>query len=142
MPSKKKFKCIQCGECCRKLAIPIAYSDIKKWQGAQRWDILRKVGFSRKAPTGQGFYIGDTLTIKPCPFLKDNLCSIHDIKPVCCKNAPYGPDKYDCCPVWDESYINQNRLKKVRRRQMKDLKRTVENCDEIMGILNVAYYGN
>jgi len=136
MPTKKQFKCIKCGECCRKLVICITNSDIKRWVKECRNDILKEVVFTRGAPQGDGFYFEQTIIApkKPCPFLLENQCSIHETKPVCCKDAPDSLTSFDVCPSWDKSYINSKRLRKIRARQDKDFKACVTNFEELLGI--------
>ena len=144
--SKKRFECIQCGNCCRQMAICISNSDILRWQEQDRIDILTEVAFSEDAPTGAGFYFPRTIVAPkaPCHFLKDNgdgkhLCSIHDTKPRACKDAPDSLDKFDVCPVWNKSYIVRKRLVKLKQRQTKDFKRCVTNFKALMDILYKAY---
>jgi Fe-S-cluster containining protein len=130
------FKCTKCGACCRELVICITYSDIKRWVKQNRTDILRQVTFTRGAPQGDGFYFEQTITApkKPCLFLIDDQCSIHETKPVCCKDAPDSLTKFDVCPVWDSSYINKNLLKKIKTKQDKDFKKCVINFKELLEV--------
>ena len=117
------FECVQCGKCCELMAICISHSDIMRWQEQGRKDILRNVSFAKDAPQGDGFYVSQTILgpeKKPCPFLVDNLCGIHETKPAVCKDAPFGFTKFDACPVWKSEHINRKRLKKIQRRQAKD----------------------
>ena len=133
------------------MSICISYSDIMRWREQKRFDILREVSFCEGAPQGEGFYFYKTLTKPkgapkdfkaPCPFLayeEDKAtCSIHTTKPVACKDAPDGFDKFDICPAWDTSFINHKRLRKVRNRQYKDFKRCSENGKEILNIITEA----
>jgi Fe-S-cluster containining protein len=101
-----------------------------------REDILKEVSFARGAPQGDGFYFQQTITApkKPCLFLVDNECSIHETKPVCCKDAPASLTSFDVCPVWNTSYINRKRLKKITGRQDKDFKQCVSNFKELLEI--------
>jgi Fe-S-cluster containining protein len=131
----REFTCIKCGKCCKELAICVTFSDIRRWADGGRQDILKSVSFARGAPQGDGFYIADTITApkKPCPFLgDDNLCGIHCTKPVCCKDAPDSLTKFDVCPVWDESFINTKRQKKIARRHDKDFKACVTHFKELL----------
>ena len=130
------FNCIQCGQCCRELVICITYSDIKRWVKQGRTDILREVGFVRGAPQGDGFYFEQTITKpkKPCLFMVDNKCSIHDTKPVCCKDAPASLTKFPVCSQWNASYINKKRLKKITARHDKDFKKCVTNFKELLEV--------
>lgn len=133
---RKRFECKQCGKCCRELVICVTFSDIARWAQEKRRDILKEVYFAKDAPQGDGFYFGKTITSpkQPCPFLRENLCSIHSTKPVCCKDAPASLTKFDLCPEWDESYINKKRLYKIQRRQHKDFGACVTHFKELFEI--------
>lgn len=133
---KKEFKCTKCGECCRQLVISITSSDILRWYEQGRKDILKEITFCKGAPQGDGFYIEKTIVApkQACPFLINNECSIHDTKPVCCKDAPSSLTKFDCCPVWNKSFINKKRLKKIQKRQDKDFKNCVVNFKKLLEI--------
>lgn len=132
----ENFKCIQCGSCCRQYSIPIFYSDITRWSDEDRLDILREVVFCRGAPKGDGFYFESTVTApkKPCIFLKNNLCSIHDTKPMCCKDAPESFEEFDCCPVWNKKFINKDKRENVVARQDRDSKECVNNFEQLLKI--------
>lgn len=127
------FNCRKCGQCCKEMAICITYSDIIRWKEQGRMDIIKEVSFARGCPQGDGFYFEKTLTApkKSCSFLHDNICSIHDTKPVCCKDAPYGFDKFDVCPEWNSSMIDK-RVKKIQARQHKDFKKCVTYFKELL----------
>jgi len=77
------FECVGCGRCCQ----PKWYfqrlqkADIERFAG--REDILKYVGDRRKFPVDE-----NQKYITPCPFLKDNRCTIHDIKSDFCANFP------------------------------------------------------
>jgi Fe-S-cluster containining protein len=118
------------------MVISITYSDIKRWVREGRQDILREVSFVNGAPQGDGFYFAQTITKpkKSCSFLVDDQCSIHGTKPVCCKDAPGSLTSFDVCPVWNISYINRKRLRKIQSRQDKDFKRCVIHFKELLEI--------
>jgi Fe-S-cluster containining protein len=94
------------------------------------------VVFARGAPQGDGFYFERTITApkKVCLFLVDDQCSIHETKPVCCKDAPASFTKFKVCPVWTPAHINEVRLKKIRRRQDKDFGNCVSNFKELLEV--------
>ena len=132
----KKFNCTQCGACCKQMTICITHSDIMRWVEQKRYDILKETVFARGAPQGDGFYFEHTVIApkQPCIFLKDDLCSIHDTKPVCCKDAPDSLTKFDACPVWDKSFINNKRRKKIAARHDRDFKNCVSNFEQLLTI--------
>lgn len=91
------FHCQHCGDCCRgigadKLGILIAPDEIKK--------LARALGTSRKKFIHK-YCNKDTGKIfirYPCPFLKNNECSIYLIRPRICIQYPlYIPIKYANC---------------------------------------------
>lgn len=132
----KPFNCIKCGECCRQIVIPITHSDIIRWVQQERKDILRQVTFCRGAPQGDGFYLEQTITApkKPCPFLVNDQCGIHETKPRACRDAPHSMTSFSVCSEWSEACIDRKRLKKIRRKQEKDFKKCVVHFKELMEI--------
>jgi Fe-S-cluster containining protein len=136
------FKCQQCGKCCEEMAICISYSDFKRWEAENRKDILKEISFAEDFPKDTGFYFYKTILEpgSPCPFLKDNLCSIHDTKPTGCRGFPYGVDEVEC-PQWKPEYLNKKRLKKIKRKQYKDYKKALTHFDEIYPLIVGARFG-
>ncbi len=82
------FLCTLCGDCCRNRVIPLYEKDIKR---------LESAGY-------KGFYEPTTelefeLTGAPykmklkrdgsCIFLKDNLCSVYELRPDTCRRYPF-----------------------------------------------------
>lgn len=92
--------CKMCGECCRKFAISVTYSDIIRWRDEKRDDIISEI-YWYNGKLGQGFYFTKTLTAingkSICPFLKENKCSINDTKPLRCKTYPIKTDYFLFC---------------------------------------------
>ncbi|HMK47119.1 MAG TPA: YkgJ family cysteine cluster protein [Methanocella sp.] len=85
------FECRQCGSCCRSDSmIPLALDDI--YRIADFLDMGPDEFFSQYcremfiggSTTPMAYLVRDT----GCPFLKDNLCSIHFVKPLLCKYMP------------------------------------------------------
>ena len=137
---KPKFTCQQCGWCCRNVVINVSHSDITRWFHEGRWDILREVSFIDNYPkknTG-GFYIVETVRNpkKPYPFLKNNSCSIHDTKPVACKDAPYGYSNFPNCPAFDEAIDDiKKHYPEVTRRQRKDFYQAFKQHRHLINLL-------
>ena len=80
----ENFGCIKCGQCC--LTLP-TYSGLASKEDLERWknrsDILEWIN--------EDMFWYDPKTGKhpeTCPWIKDNKCSIHDIKPDRCKGYP------------------------------------------------------
>ena len=145
MASGTRFECVQCGNCCRQMAICVTYSDMIRWQRQGRNDVLEEVSFCKNAPQGEGFYFHRSV-LKPkrtCPFLEDNLCQIHDTKPRTCKDAPKGFTRFDQCPVWDkELHFNLKSFKRTIKKQDKDFRKCVTQFDRLMEILWDSRSGN
>ncbi|MDI3497279.1 YkgJ family cysteine cluster protein, partial [Archaeoglobus sp.] len=75
------FECRMCGKCCEKLSQCvydpskgkiIAEADLGLFEYVELNDV------ELKSP----------ILIKPCPFLKDNRCAIHEIRPKSCREFP------------------------------------------------------
>jgi len=131
-----KFKCQQCGNCCRQLSIYIGYDDIMRWVEQDRQDILKETVFCKGAPSGDGFYFEHTVTApkQACKFLKDNRCTIYETRPMVCKDFPHSMSKITCCPIWKKEYFNKSRYKKILGRQDKSFKKCVTNFDQLLNI--------
>ncbi len=131
MEDTAMIQCKQCGWCCKNIVINVCYSDIVRWFNLGRYDILSEISFIDNYPKrGEGgFYITKT-ALNPkqqCPFLdkKDSkyVCNIHNIKPLGCKDAPYGykNNKLEGCPIFDEvmhttpNSIRDNIIKNQRK---------------------------
>lgn len=87
------FNCSKCGACCRnQKAVLLTVHDIIRMSGKLG---LKPGEFFKKYCTISAKFSGDGLKrfyLKVdggCPFLKDNLCSVHDVKPVACARNPF-----------------------------------------------------
>lgn len=95
-----KFKCNQCGACCRKISdsgsnhegLPIfewEVEKIKKLAEEKKIKLLLKpLDFVLDKKSGFYFCTGYVLIGEPCVFLKKNLCSIHKNRPIICTAFP------------------------------------------------------
>ena len=133
-------KCIGCGNCCRERAIDIAFSDVLRWSDEKRSDILREVYYLDNYPMrgSGGFYFEKSIPKKedmdrPCPFLSDNRCSIHDTKPSGCKDAPLAYKEFKECPVFEKP--NNDVINAMVKKQTQDIMAAKRNRDIIMNIL-------
>ncbi len=100
--------CKKCGANCCKEGTPVVFP----WEKEEIVDRTGKDPFKKV----KNFYI---IPDHPCPFLKDNLCSIEDIKPLNCKIFPASVFRGDktivSCPVKKlppEFLENVKRIKK------------------------------
>lgn len=77
-----EFECKKCGQCCGgKFVIHVFEEDVSRWKSESRSDIIESVVDGLIEGTGNG----------PCPWLINNLCSIHSTKPLWCR--PFPPSK-------------------------------------------------
>lgn len=129
---KTKFVCTKCGMCCKKLKpksiliFPEDVLKISKKLNISPDEFLEKyccLEYQRIENTTIKLFFLDT-KYSDCPFLLKNECSIHNIKPIQCKNTPYNffsyykiwsympcisSDDYPegCSIKQDEEYIKQ-----------------------------------
>jgi Fe-S-cluster containining protein len=94
------FECRQCGRCCRTLDYhhDVEAEDVKMWRSLGRTDILRWVETAVQKDEDVSYRIWvvpGTRELAPrCPFLKKEpttnhwTCTIHDTKPLICRNYP------------------------------------------------------
>lgn len=95
MPFKFKFECKKCGQCCREAGwVYFLPDDIKR---ASAYLSMTKAEFKKKYLTNQGGLCVEVTALKPCVFLKDEGCIIHEAKPKQCATFPYWPE-----------YVNKN----------------------------------
>ncbi len=86
------FVCHQCGKCCKILS-KIVFDPIEKKIYMENLEVISKhvnldeliEEFSKKVDTNHPVML-------PCPFLRDNRCSIHPIRPKSCRIFPLGKD--------------------------------------------------
>lgn len=90
----KYFECKRCGHCCRR--IPVELDD----EEVARLCKVLKINFEEFEreyldPTANGVYLK-----LPCPFLKENLCTIYECRPETCRFYPFRPDdSIASCPM-------------------------------------------
>ena len=80
-----KIDCTQCANCCRSLIIAPDYPDISRLACAKG---LTTQDFKRTYMRRD--FEGDmVMKQKPCPFLKNNRCSVYEDRPKLCRRYPY-----------------------------------------------------
>lgn len=94
------FECRQCGRCCRSLDYhyEVKAEDVEMWRSLGRSDILKWVEtvFRKDETVGYRIWVvpGTQKLARTCPFLKKEPtgnrwgCTIHDVKPLICRNYP------------------------------------------------------
>ncbi len=102
--------CLKCNSKCCKSESPIVLEKER--------DLILKQTEKDYFKREENYYI---IPNDPCPYLKNNICSIEDIKPIDCKAYPLTIIEkegnlfigiYENCPGL--SYINDNFLKEVK----------------------------
>jgi Fe-S-cluster containining protein len=80
--------CTQCANCCKTVRPTLSDEDVDR--------LVRRLGRAREEFIRQ--YLGPTepgddnpwqTNSTPCPFLKDNLCSVYEDRPTDCRKYPY-----------------------------------------------------
>jgi Fe-S-cluster containining protein len=81
----EQIDCTKCANCCKEKAIVINEEDIRRFR--------EKLGMSRRkfeekylVKNQDDKYIFNK---SPCPFLKDDLCTIYDFRPEYCQSFPH-----------------------------------------------------
>ncbi|GEM_PF-5844535 len=90
-----RFKCKMCGSCCRRLLnLEITAYDIVNWWEIGRKDIIAHlVAIQDDVARSYGVPFIFTFPRRgdgSCIYLLNNLCSIHEIKPLACRIYPFG----------------------------------------------------
>jgi Fe-S-cluster containining protein len=80
--------CTQCANCCREVHPTFSEEEVDRL--ASRLSITREqfieAYLQRSEPGDDNPW---TTRAKPCPFLKDNLCSVYEDRPADCSGYPY-----------------------------------------------------
>lgn len=93
-----RFKCTCCGNCCRFKVTPITEQDVKMLMTAGHADFhVTTPELRLKRVNGK------------CVFLKDDMCSVHEARPLVCRQFPFFKDCWVClvhglsfCPALEE----------------------------------------
>jgi len=107
-----KFKCICCGECCRRISdedstskgLPLfewEIEKIKKLAASKNISIqVEPIDLVLDKKSRKYFCTGYVLVDEPCVFLKDNKCLIHKDRPIVCRAFPVArnPEFFDNVP--------------------------------------------
>jgi len=77
--------CTQCANCCKALVVAPDFRDISELaQHTQISTLDFKKKYMKKDTDGDLVF-----KQKPCPFLKNNKCSVYSSRPQLCRNYPY-----------------------------------------------------
>jgi len=113
-----------------------------RWWEEKRYDILKEISFLKNyGENADGFYIAKTTfnPKQPCPFLKDNLCSIHDTEPISCKDFPEAHAKHEKekieFPARKDFDLDKEKLVKLKKEQALDFKKAEKNKEYLFKLL-------
>jgi hypothetical protein len=80
--------CTACANCCREVKPSFSEDEVKKL--ARRFGMEREQFIERYLERTEANSENPWQTrTKPCPFLKDNLCSVYEDRPADCSGYPY-----------------------------------------------------
>ena len=83
----KKIDCKMCANCCKEALPLLDQTDINRFsEGLGISSLEFKEKYLVEAERESGKY---TFNKKPCPFLKDNICSHYDLRPEDCRSFPH-----------------------------------------------------
>ena len=86
------FSCLRCGRCC-KLEVVVSESELKTIEEKYPEKVKEVERIRKYKQISHELYslLFSTEKHSECIFLKNNLCTIHNYKPVLCKLYPYFP---------------------------------------------------
>ncbi len=113
----KKTDCTACGNCCREMSPTLSETDVERLEvrlGVNASEFASKYLKQAEPSEGAPWIMRE----RPCPFLKDNCCSVYEHRPDACRAYPHlhTPDftsrtlsmvgRLSVCPavfeVWEE----------------------------------------
>ncbi len=148
-----KFKCAECGGCCRNFGDVIKHLPLFEWEVERYKKIaesrkiklnFRPVQYLLEEKTGIVFVYLYGMTTEPCPFLKENKCSIYSDRALICGQFPllwtakfhgsnFGASCFSECPNFDckKDFDEKFPIKEVSKDEIdKYLKETYGGCFE------------
>lgn len=85
-----RFECTQCGKCCSGSPGNVWVEDEEVALMANHFNISKKIFIRRYTKKREGkLSLVETKKDYACIFLKDNRCSIYDIRPKQCRTFPW-----------------------------------------------------
>lgn len=95
-----RFECTGCGGCCRRPGV-VEFTPIDIAHISQHLELTQDefcATYLEQTP-GHAWRI-NVEDDAPCVFLKDDQCSIHDVKPVQCSSYPFWPELLEHRHAW------------------------------------------
>lgn len=81
-----QIDCKACANCCKKMVPHLTRADIRRLAAHLGLTAAAfRLQFLRQDEDGDGLIIKDL----PCPFLKDNACTVYDQRPSACRSFPH-----------------------------------------------------
>lgn len=81
-----QIDCTACANCCKKITPLLTGADIKRLSTHLGLTAAEfRLRFLRDDPDGEGL----AFNALPCPFLKDNRCTVYDVRPRDCRSFPH-----------------------------------------------------
>ena len=127
-----KKRCIKCGKCCRGCIGPFVFpSDVKRISEALvvspqyfLTTYCSSYMLHYKNHQAEIYYLKNTENV--CVFLKDNLCSIYEVRPYQCVYAPYqffadAPEIWEHLPCIDKNLLQKCDSEKNEIRMFSEL---------------------
>jgi hypothetical protein len=81
----EQIDCTRCAHCCRTMQVIVDEEDVRQLAGRLGMTVSQ---FERKYVARNEFQEKHFASM-PCPFLKDNLCSVYEDRPRSCRDFPY-----------------------------------------------------
>lgn len=97
------FRCTGCGECCKQPGFVYVTREegdrIAKYLHGDEANAFTLTGeFWTEQPDGD--FVIEVLGGRGCPFLVDDTCSIHAVKPAQCRTYPFWPENLTSAKRW------------------------------------------
>lgn len=102
------FKCTQCGACCSREGSVLVYRDEAKRIAPRYRPGAKPADLAGGLWTWNDFYDSWMIEIRKggkCPFLINDKCTIHDIKPRQCATYPFWDEVVDTEETWREEAL-------------------------------------
>lgn len=136
----KNFECLKCGKCCKNFGSNSSFSGLPlfEWEKEEFEKLAKEKGICLKISPTNVIYDKKSKTYvnisyfmenQPCPFLKENKCSIYQKRPIVCRsfplarnplidNEPLGINCFMHCPNFNSKLFLKENLKIERNKNL------------------------